>query len=87
MTDERCTDTVASTGAPCPTKPYQHRLWCRRHAAQRAPVGLEGVAFYLDGTKETRRVEETLSGRVTRTGRCRSQVWWPRGDSNTRHAV
>lgn len=24
---------------------------------------------------------ETLSGRVTRTRRCRSQNWWPRGDS------
>ena len=51
------------------------------------PVGFEGVAFYLDGTKEHRRVDEALAARVTRAGHCRSQKWWPRGDSNTRHAV
>src|SRR5207247_1557933 len=48
------------------------------------PVGFEGVAFYLDGTKEHRRVDEALAARaarVTRTGRCRSEKWWPRRDS------
>jgi len=48
------------------------------------PLSFEGVPYFLDGTgrKETRRVDEALAGRVTRTSRCRSQKWWPREDAH-----
>jgi hypothetical protein len=43
------------------------------------PVGFAGVAFCLEGTRENRRVDEALTGRVTRAG-SRVEGSCPRGD-------